>query len=186
MTSSASASPQFADDAARIEPLTLLSRIAQAAVPPDPMPSLSFQLASAVSQLGSFLHVRGEENIEHYYGTALTLACFEPVDNDIRPYQAILHTFLNFDRRSPALPALVPAAQLRLQKSSSIHFIQQLRDQKSFQAIYAAARQVDTYGTWTRSRKKCDRIILLARELGGRSLVAPMSAEEELVVRLGA
>src|SRR2546430_1376670 len=106
MTMNAAVSTHLPSQAPSIEPLTLLARIMQGALPPDNMPSLGLQAASAVAQLGSFLHVRGDECVEHHYAAALSLACLEPVKSDVRPYEGILHIFLRFDRRSPSLPAL--------------------------------------------------------------------------------
>src|ERR1051325_7260646 len=112
MTAVAPAAPGVA----ALEPLSFLARIAQTAAPPEAMPSLSYQLASAISQLGSFLRVRGEESVEHHFAAALTLACLEPAHSDIRPYEAILLAFIRYDRRAPALP-LVGAGDLRIRQS---------------------------------------------------------------------
>lgn len=167
-----------------VEPLTFFARVAQTAIPPETMASLAFQLASAAAQLGSYLRIRGDECVEHHYGAALTLACLEPLQNDLRPYQALLHVFTRFDRRSPNLPGLVPAGQLRLQKGSSLFFIQHLRDQRAFQTIYEAARQIDTYGARSHAPRKIERIILLSRELAGKPLLAPPTAPEQLFTTL--
>jgi hypothetical protein len=169
-----------------IEPLTFLARVSQAAVPPSSMPSLSFQLASAISQLGSYLRVRGDESLEHYYGAALALGCLAPAGRDMKAYGALLLTFLRYDRRAPMFSALVPAAEFQVDRAHTIHFIHMLPDQRAFQAIYLAAGQLDAYGSRAHSPRKIERMIFLAREISGRTLFAPLSAAEELYASLAA
>lgn len=179
------AAPQYASPVA-VEPLTSLARVAQTALPPSSMPSLGFQFASAISQLGSYLHVRGDECVEHYYAAALTLAGLEPAGHDTRPYEALLLTFIRFDRRSPSLSILFPAAQFQIQRPNVIHFIQLLHDQAAFRAIYAAARQLDAYPTRAPSPRKIERIVFLARELSGRPLLNPLTELEQIYSSLSA
>lgn len=167
-----------------VQPLTFLARLAQSAAPPPTMPSLGFQVAAATSQLGSFLTVRGDESVEHYVGAALTMNLFEPMQNDVRALEGALLMFVRYDRRAPTLPALVSAGQLRIQRQNSIHFIQVLRDQRAFQPIYTAARQIETYGARWGASKKAERVVLLSRELCGRPLVAALNAVEQRFLTL--
>lgn len=148
------------------------------------MPSLGLQLSSAISQLGSFLTIRGETNVEHYFAQALTLVCLQPGSNDVTPYEATLLMFIRHDRRNPNLPRLMTFPEISLVETNSAHFINSLGEQAAFQPIYQSARQLDGYGAIARSRKKMEHIILLSREIAGRSLLAPASAAEELYLRL--
>ena len=167
-----------------IEPLTFLSRIVQGAVAPQSMPSLSLQVASAVAQLGSFLTIRGENGVEHYFAQALTLGCLKPAANDISPLERTLFLFIAYDRRRPQLPRLAAAGSLALQEAAAIHFIQLLRDQNAFQPLYESAGVLDRYGAIARTRRKMERIVLLSRELTGRNFLLPPTTIEELYLRL--
>jgi hypothetical protein len=184
MTVTAATTPRYSPTTEPVESLTLLARVAQCAIPPRATPSLGFQLASATSQLGSFLHVRGDEDVEHYLAAALALATLEPASSDTRPYEGLLLTFLRYDRRKPNLPLLVEAAQFRLQEANVIHFIQELRDQRTFQSVYTAARQVDSYSGRAYSCRRAERLVLLSREIAGKCLLVPLTPPEELFVAL--
>ena len=102
----------------------------------------------------------------------------------MKRYEALLLTFIRFDRRHPSLPDVDAFLPLNLQDQQSIHFVQLARSQPSFQALYEAARQFDAYGAMGRSARKVERIVLFARELSGRPLLADTSAEESVYMRL--
>ncbi len=167
-----------------IEPLTSFARIARGAAPHPAMPSLNLQFASAVAQLGSFLTIRGEAACEHYFAQALTLGCLRPLGADIAQWERTLMLFVLFDRRRPILPALSVIGDLAVVEQPAIHFIQLLRDQSAFQPVYDSARRLDRFGAVSRARRKMENIVLLSRELAGRSLLAPATPAEQDFLRL--
>jgi len=166
------------------EPLTSFARIARGAAPHPTMASLNLQFASAVAQLGSFLTIRGEASGEHYFAQALTLGCLRPLGADIAPWERTLMLFVLFDRRKPILPALSVIGDISVVEQPAIHFIQLLRDQSAFQPIYDSARRLDRYGAMSRARRKMEHVVLLSREIGGRSLLASATPAEEDFLRL--
>ncbi len=167
-----------------IEPLTSFARIARGAAPHPTMPSLNLQFASAVAQLGSFLTIRGEAACEHYFAQALTLGCIRPLGSDVAPWERTLMLFVLFDRRKPVLPALSVIGDIAVIEQAAIHFIQLLRDQSAFQPIYDSARRLDRFGAVSRARRKIENIVLLSRELAGRSLLSAATPAEENYLRL--
>jgi hypothetical protein len=164
--------------------LRLLADVMRSAGSSQGFASLPLQAANAVKDLAANLWVRGESHLEHYYAEAIALACVRPSSADMRRYEALLLTFIRFDRRHPALPDVDAFLPLNLQDQQSIHFVQLARSQPSFQALYEAARQFDAYGAMGRSARKVERIVLFARELSGRPLLADASAEEGMYMRL--
>jgi hypothetical protein len=184
MSSTAEHLQTLRHEASPVEPLTCLARIVQNASSPELMRSLGLQLASAIGQLGSFLTIRGEVAVEHYFAQAITLACLQPSTSDVTSYEQTLTLFILYDRRKAYLPRLVAVPSLSVISAPTTHFIQSLRSQSSFQAIYDTAAMLDRYGAISRSRKKMERIVLLSRELGGRSLLAPPTAVEERYLAL--
>ena len=178
------AAPQSGSGEQTVEPLTCLSRICQTAAPPSHMLSLGFQLSSAIAQLGSFLAVRGETRYEHYFAQAITLSCLQPASANISGFEKTLMLFVMYDRRRPQLPRLSAISDLAVNEAPSIHFIQLLREQAGFQVAYECVRQIDRYGAMSRSTRKMERIILLARELAGHHLLAASSAIEDHYLRL--
>jgi hypothetical protein len=169
-----------------VQPLTFLAHVVSHAASPLQMGSLNLQLASAVAQLGSYLTIRGEASYEHYWGEAITLSCLQPVDSDVRAFEATLLQFIRYDRRNPQLPRLTGVLPLSVHAAHSVMFIQRLRDQEAFQSLYDQARQLDRYGAVARPRRKAERLILLAREIVGQNLLGSPSAAEEMYLRLAA
>jgi hypothetical protein len=137
-------------------------------------------------ELSGYLWIRGESQFEHYYSQAIALGCVRPATPEIRRYEALLLSFIRFDRRRPALPEADAFLPLALNDQQCIHFIQLVRSQASFQPLYEAATQFDSYGAMSRPPRKLERIVLFARELTARPLLAPPNTEEEIYLRLGA
>ena len=164
--------------------LNLLADVVRGAGSAHGFASLPLQAANAVKDLAANLWIRGESHLEHYYAEAIALACVRPATADMRTYEALLLTFIRFDRRHPSLPDVDAFLPLNLQDQQSIQFVQLARSQPSFQALYEAARQFDAYGAMGRSPRKVERIVLVARELSGRPLLADASAEESVYIRL--
>jgi hypothetical protein len=171
-------------DANQSEPLPFLARVVRAAFAPPLMRSLPVHLAGTITSLAAYLAIRGYSALQHYYAEALTLTCLQPAGNHVKTYEALLYSFLHFDRRRPSLPPLIEAGSVAIHEQHAVHFISSLTDQNGFQAVYEAARQVDRYGAMARPRRKVERLVLFARELAGQSLLAPASPAEELYARL--
>ena len=169
----------------RREAVRLLANVVRRAGSSQAFASLPVQMANALMELSGYLWIRGESHLEHYYAEAIALACVRPGDADIRRYEALLLSFIRFDRRRPMLPEADAFLPLLLNDQQCIHFIQLVRSQASFQPLYQAANQFDAYGAMARPRKKLERIVLFARELTARTLLGVPTPEEEIYLRLG-
>ncbi len=168
----------------RREALRLLANVVRRSGSSQSFASLPVQMANALMELSGYLWIRGESHLEHYYAESLALACVRPGNADVRRYEALLLSFIRFDRRRPTLPEADAFLPLLLNDQQSIHFIQLVRSQASFQPLYEAARQFDSYGAMSRSRRKLERITLFARELTARPLLGAATPEEEVYLRL--
>jgi hypothetical protein len=166
------------------QPLPFLGRLVLRAVAPPHMRSLPIQFASSIGLLADHLAVRGESSLQHYYAEALTLTCLRPRSSDIAAYESLLRSFVQFDRRQPALPPMIEAGALTMNEGHVVHFVQTLGDQSAFQPLYEAAQQLPRYGALSRPRRKIERMIVFARELAGQPLLGPCSAPEELYARV--
>lgn len=166
------------------ETLGLLAGLVRAAGVSQSLASLPMRFASELVELSKFLWIRGESRFEHYYAEALSLACMRPATADIRGYETLLLAFIRFDRRHPAFPATENILPLKLNEQYCIHFTELLRTQAAFQPVYEAAAQIEAYGAVGRSRRKGERIVLLARELSGQPLLSTATPQEELYLRL--
>ena len=172
-------------DRERREALRLLANVIRRAGSSPAFASLPVQMANALMELSGYLWIRGESHLEHYYAESIALGCVRPAHADLRRYEALLLSFIRFDRRRPMLPEPDAFLPLLLNDQQCIHFIQLVRSQASFQPLYEAAKQFDTYGAMARPRRKLERIVLFARELTARTLLGPPTAEEEVYLRLG-
>jgi hypothetical protein len=169
----------------RREALRLLANVIRRSSSSQAFASLPVQMANALMELSGYLWIRGESYLEHYYAESIALGCVRPAATDIRRYEALLLSFIRFDRRRPMLPEADAFLPLMLNDQQCIHFIQLVRSQASFQPLYEAALQFDTYGAMARPRRKLERIVLFARELTARTLLGPPTPEEEIYLRLG-
>ena len=171
-------------DRERREAVRLLANVIRRSNSSPSFASLPVQMANALMELSGYLWIRGESHLEHYYAESIALACVRPASADIRRYEALLLSFIRFDRRRPMLPEPDAFLPLMLNDQQCIHFIQLVRSQASFQPLYHAATQFDVYGAMARPRRKLERIILFAREITARTLLGPATAEEEIYLRL--
>ncbi|HEY2829702.1 MAG TPA: hypothetical protein VGJ88_06240 [Thermoanaerobaculia bacterium] len=171
-------------DRDRRDSLRLLANVVRRSDSSQSFASLPVQMANTLMELSGYLWIRGESQLEHYYSQAIALACVRPATPDIRRYEALLLSFIRFDRRRPALPEADAFLPLLLNDQQCIHFIQLVRSQASFQPLYEAARQFDSYGAMSRPPRKLERIILFGRELTARALLGPATAGEEIYLRL--
>lgn len=168
----------------RREALRLLANVVRRSGSSSSFASLPVQMANALVELSGYLWIRGESHLEHYYAESIALACLRPGNSDVRRYEALLLSFIRFDRRRPMLPEPEAFLPLLLNDQHSLHLIQLIRSQASFQPLYEAARQFDSYGAMSRPRRKLERIILFARELTAQSLLGPATTEEGVYLRL--
>jgi hypothetical protein len=169
----------------RREALRLLANVVRRSASSQAFASLPVQMANALMELSGYLWIRGESHLEHYYAESIALGCVRPGNADVRRYEALLLSFIRFDRRRPMLPEADAFLPLLLNDQQCIHFIQLVRSQASFQPLYEAAQQFDAYGAIARPRRKLERIVLFARELTARTLLGPATPEEEVYLRLG-
>jgi hypothetical protein len=184
-TANTSTAVKIDGDRERREALRLLANVVRRSGTSQSFASLPVQMANALMELSGYLWIRGESQLEHYYAEAIALACVRPGSAEVRRYEALLLSFIRFDRRRPMLPEAEAFLPLLLNDQQCIHFIQLVRSQASFQPLYEAASQFDTYGAMARPRRKVERIVLFARELTARTLLGAASAEEEIYLKLG-